>query len=53
LLEWPLREIFLAYIAQLKREAYHSYQTALLVWASKTSMGGKTKAPDLPRILQE
>lgn len=52
-LNWPLREVLLAYVARLKADALRGYQTALLVWASRTAMGGKTKPPDLPNILKE
>jgi len=52
-LDWPLRELCLAYLARLKADALRTYETALLVWASRTAFGGKTKPPELPGILKE
>ena len=51
-LDWPLREVLLCYVARLKDEALRGYQTAMIVWASRTAMGGKTKQPELPAILR-
>jgi hypothetical protein len=43
----------LRYVAHLKAEAYRGYQTAMLVWASRTAFSGKQKPPDVPAILKE
>jgi hypothetical protein len=53
ILDWPLRELLLRYVALMKEQAMRGYQTSLLVWASRTAMGGKQKPPDLPVILRE
>ena len=53
ILDWPLREVLLKYIAHLTAEAMRGYQTAMIVWATRTSMGGKQKPPELPSILRE
>ncbi len=52
-LDWPLREMLLCYVAHLKDEALRGYQTALIVWASRSAFGGKQKQPDLPVILRD
>jgi hypothetical protein len=52
-LDWPIREILLCYVARLKAEALRGYQAAMIAWSAKTSMGGKLKPPELPSILKE
>ena len=53
MLDWPLREMLLCYVARLKDEALRGYQTALIVWASRSAFGGKQKQPDVPVILRD
>lgn len=52
-IDWPLRELLLCYLHHLKTDALRSYETALLVWASRSAMGAKIAQPEIPTILRE
>lgn len=50
---WPLRDLFLAYIARLRDTARRNYQVELLVWAILAPYQKRqTGPPDLPAILK-
>jgi len=52
-MDWPLRDLFLAYIARLRETALRNYQTELLVWAILAPYQKRqSKPPDLPAILK-
>jgi hypothetical protein len=52
-MEWPLREMFLAYIDRLKDEALKRYQFDVSVWAALAPHKKKqTQPPDVPAILR-
>jgi hypothetical protein len=52
LLSWPLRDLFLAYLAILKRDAIARYHHDLMIWAVLAPHRKEsTKPPRLPRIL--
>jgi hypothetical protein len=51
--EWPLRDIFLAYIERLRESARRNYEIELIVWSSLAPhQRRKTDPPALPRILR-
>ena len=51
--DWPLRDLFLAYLERQKEIARASYHTELLIWASLAPYSKRRqKAPDLPKILK-
>jgi hypothetical protein len=53
LMDWPLRDLFLAYIARLREAARDSYEVDLLVWAILAPHQKRVpRAPDLPAILK-
>jgi hypothetical protein len=52
-LDWPIREMLLAFVAELKSQALAAYQSALLIWATRSAFNGKLKKPPLPEILRE
>lgn len=52
-LDWPLREVMLAYVALLKAAALRTYEMELLVWSSLAPhMRRKTDPPKIPRVLR-
>ena len=52
-LDWPLRDLFLARIAGLQAEARRAYETSLLVWAATAPHYRETpKPPEVPAILR-
>ena len=52
-IDFPLRELFLAYVEILKKQARRSYETSLLVWAIQSPwIKGDKKPPDVPEILR-
>lgn len=51
-MEWPLRELFLAYVERMKKAAHDSYKHDVLVWAVLTAAGAKMKHPDPPAVLK-
>lgn len=52
-MDWPLRDLFLGYIARLRETARRSYQVELLVWAILAPyQKQKARPPDLPAILK-
>jgi hypothetical protein len=53
ILDWPLREMLLAFEGQLKQAALEGYRAARMEWAIRNAFGGKQKPPRLPRILRE
>jgi hypothetical protein len=51
--DWPLREMFLAYIERLKRQARRSYEIDVLTWAILAPyQKRRSKAPEAPAILR-
>lgn len=52
-MDWPLRELFLAVIARMKEEARRQYQFDVLVWAvTAPYQKQQQKPPQLPEILR-
>jgi hypothetical protein len=52
-MQWPVREILLAYIAVLKQQALERYQADLQVWATLAPHQEKaSKPPEPPKILK-
>ncbi|MGH9685288.1 MAG: hypothetical protein ACRD4S_16960 [Candidatus Acidiferrales bacterium] len=52
-MDWPLRDLFLAFIDRMKEAARRNYETELLVWAILAPhQKSRTKPPDLPKILR-
>lgn len=52
-MDWPLRDLFLAYIEELRESARWSYQLELLVWSVLAPhQRRQTKPPDVPRVLR-
>jgi hypothetical protein len=52
-MEWPLRDLFLAYIARLREAARDSYEVDLLVWAILAPhQKHASRPPDIPAILK-
>jgi hypothetical protein len=52
-LDWPLREVVLAFLERQKREAQEFYKFELMMWRIGTAFGGGTQAPLQPEILRE
>lgn len=51
--EWPLREIFLAYLEALRDAARENYNRDVLVWAALAPHQKRaSKPPDLPKVLR-
>jgi len=50
-MDWPLRDIFVAYVERLKDSARDAYEIDLLVWAMFAASGSKVRKPDPPSIL--
>jgi hypothetical protein len=54
-MDWPLRDMFLAYIDRLKDDARKHYEFEVLVWAALAPhrrKGSEKKPPDVPAILR-
>lgn len=52
-MDWPLRDMFLAYIDRLKDDARKHYEFEVLVWAALAPHKKKPgKPPDVPAILR-
>jgi hypothetical protein len=52
-LQWPLRDLLLAYLAILKREAEERYRHDLAIWAALAPHQKRAaSAPRPPRILK-
>ncbi len=50
---WPLRELLLAYVAFLKRQALERYENDVQVWATLAPHQDQaSKPPRLPKILR-
>lgn len=50
-MEWTLRDLFLAYLEQMKSSARHAYEVELLMWAVLAAGGAKVKRPEPPAVL--
>lgn len=50
-MEWPLRDLFLAYLERLVKSARHAYEVDIVVWAVLAAGGGKGKKPEPPAVL--
>lgn len=52
-MDWPLRDLFLAYIHKLQVDAEHAYEMQLLTWAVLAPYQKRqSKPPDVPKILK-
>ncbi len=52
-MDWPLRELMLAYVERMKEAALRTYETDLLVWSALAPhQRRKTDPPAIPRILR-
>jgi len=52
-MDWPLRDLFLGYLARLKEQAQRNYEIETLVWAALAPhQKRQTKPPRLPDILR-
>lgn len=51
ILDWPLREALLSYLAAMKREASEQYKLSVLLWTIRSAFGGGGRAPRVPDIL--
>lgn len=51
-MDWPLRDLFLAYVARMTAVARREYDADLLVWAVLAAGGSKQKQPEIPHILK-
>lgn len=51
-MDWPLRELFLAYVERMKSAARVAYDVDLLVWAVLAAAGSKARKPDPPAVLK-
>jgi len=52
-MDWPLRDLFLAYSARLREAARDNYELDLLVWAILAPYQKRgSRPPDLPAILK-
>lgn len=50
---WPLRDMFLAFLARLQDRARENYELELLVWAILAPhQKRQSKPPDLPAVLK-
>lgn len=50
---WPLRDIFLAYIERMRRRALERYRAELLVWAVLAPYQKRAQdPPSIPSILK-
>jgi hypothetical protein len=52
-MDWPLRELLLAFVARLRSRARETYALELLVWAALAPHQKKAqKPPSIPSILR-
>jgi hypothetical protein len=52
-LDWPLRDVMLAFIERMRDSALRSYELELLVWSALAPhQRKKTDPPRLPRVLK-
>lgn len=52
---WPIREVLIAYLAQLRAHALEDYRHGQLLWQVRNVMGGKRASdppPPVPRLLK-
>lgn len=50
---WPLRELFLAFLDRMRETARRNYETELLVWAILAPHQKRApKPPDVPALLR-
>ena len=53
MLDWALRDLFLAYLARLKEQVRAQYYVDVLVWATLAPyQKQKESPPSLPKILK-
>lgn len=53
MLDWPLRDIMLAYVERMRDSAWRSYQLDLLVWSALAPhQRRKTDPPAVPKVLK-
>lgn len=50
-MDWPLRDLLLAYLDRLVDAARHSYEVDTVIWAVLAASGAKVKRPDPPSVL--
>lgn len=51
--DWPLRDLFLAYLEAMRDAALANYNRDVLVWATLAPhQRRQTKPPDVPRVLR-
>lgn len=52
-MDWPLRDLLLGYLARLRETARRDYQAELLVWAVLAPYQKRqSKPPELPAVLK-
>jgi hypothetical protein len=52
-LDWPMRDLFLAYLARLQEQVRAQYYVDVLVWASLAPYQKRAeKPPSMPKILK-
>jgi hypothetical protein len=52
-MDWPLRELMLAYIECMRASALRRYETELLVWSALAPhQRRKTEPPAIPKVLR-
>lgn len=52
-MDWPLRDIFLAFIERMRQAAVERYRAELLVWAVLAPYQKRSqKPPEIPSILK-
>jgi hypothetical protein len=52
-LDWPLHEVLIAYVEQMREAALDSYQHSIIVWALTAPHSKKpAKPPRVPAILK-
>jgi hypothetical protein len=52
-LDWPLRELFLAFVERMREHARRAYELDVLVWAVLAPyQKRRTNPPELPSILR-
>jgi hypothetical protein len=54
-MDWPLREMFLNFVARIKRRARDTYEFDYLIWAVLApyqKKDSKSKPPKIPLILK-
>jgi hypothetical protein len=51
--DWPLRDLMLAYVECMRMSALRTYETELLVWSALAPhQRRKTDPPAIPRVLR-